>query len=54
MKVLKNEIEKFQINISISNLFEVQFDSQLPIEQKVINYLYEVLNDNFLLSFNIF
>ena len=48
MKVLNNEIENFQINISVSNLFEVK------IEQEVINYLYKFLFDDFLLSFNIF
>jgi hypothetical protein len=48
MTVLKNEIENFQINISLANLFDVR------IEQEVINYLYKFLFDDFLLSFNIF
>ena len=48
MTVLKNEIENFQIYISLVNLFDVR------IEQEVINYLYEFLFDDFLLSFNIF
>jgi hypothetical protein len=48
MTVLKNEIENFQTNISLVNLFDVR------IEQEVINYLYEFLFDDFLLSFNIF
>ena len=48
MTVLKNEIENTQKDISVSNLFDVK------IEQEVINYLYEFLFDDFLLSFNIF
>jgi|LakMenEpi03Aug12_release.lakeMendotaPanAssembly.Ray.scaffolds.fasta_scaffold5738698_2 hypothetical protein len=48
MKIFKNEIENTQKDISVSNLFDVK------IEQEVINYLYEFLFDDFLLSFNIF
>jgi hypothetical protein len=48
MKIFKNEIENTQKDISLQDLFNMNF------EHKAITYLYEFLFDEFFISFNFF